>query len=427
MKKFVKWVAYLFFVLLVALFSSWSVWHVMAGGQRFGPGSSKKILAFAQFGSSALHQLNQWIHFESEDGRIIPNIQYKDGFTYYTDPKNLPNVSLLISSFNEKNYNPTIKLVNIKTGKIEWHWEINMGLAINYSNDPDMTKFSIMLRHPLLMPNKTIIVNMGTCLFKLDSLSRLVWINRDSFHHSIEKENDSAIWCPGMISNSALFHFNSNDTLVDNAICKVNSITGKTILKKSVAEVLKENGFGSVLYSTGFENDLIHLNEIQPALQDGKFWKKGDLLISSRHRSVVFLYRPGTNKVLWLQQGPWISQHDCSFLPNDRILIFGNDLLRFNMGGDTLVNGHNNAYIYDFNTRLVSTPFDQLFKSQNVHTRTEGRCSLLSNGDIFIDESNYGRVIIGDSLKPKLVYVQRIDKGHNIKMLNWVRVIENFK
>ena len=144
-------------------------------------------------------------------------------------------------------------------------------------------------------------------------------------------------------------------------------------------------------------------------------------MVSVRNKNTVFLYRPSTNKILWLIDGPWISQHDCSFIDSTRILVFGNDLLRL-PHGDSLLYRHNNAYVFDFKTNKVSTPFTRLFETMKIQTRTEGRCDLLSNGDLFVCETNYGRIIIGDTLKPKMVYVERIDKEH-IKMFNLVRYI----
>ena len=42
----------------------------------------------------------------------------------------------------------------------------------------------------------------------------------------------------------------------------------------------------------------IHLNDIEPVLKDGKFWKKGDLFLSSRSQSAIIHYRPKLNKVV---------------------------------------------------------------------------------------------------------------------------------
>jgi hypothetical protein len=63
-------------------------------------------------------------------------------------------------------------------------------------------------------------------------------------------------------------------------------------------------------------------------------------------------------------------------------------------------------------------------KQLEIKTKTEGRCDLLSNGDLFIDESNNGKLYIINKDSVKMIYTERYDKNH-IKMFNWVRPILN--
>ena len=50
----------------------------------------------------------------------------------------------------------------------------------------------------------------------------------------------------------------------------------------------------------GYLDDGLHLNDIQPALTDSPYWKKGDLFLSLRHKSLILLYRPSTGKIIWM-------------------------------------------------------------------------------------------------------------------------------
>jgi hypothetical protein len=63
-----------------------------------------------------------------------------------------------------------------------------------------------------------------------------------------------------------------------------------------------------------------------------------------------------------------------------------------------------------------------LLKKEKVTTITSGRCDILENGDIFIEETNQGRIIVGDSLNKKIEYVKRLDDKH-ISSLFWSRII----
>ena len=48
--------------------------------------------------------------------------------------------------------------------------------------------------------------------------------------------------------------------------------------------------------------------------------------MSLRNISMVFLYRPSNNKVLWYRQGPWVFQHDVDVIwdlaPHDLAILF---------------------------------------------------------------------------------------------------------
>ena len=82
-------------------------------------------------------------------------------------------------------------------------------------------------------------------------------------------------------------------------------------------EIIIENGLEYLLFSVGdggFDKDPIHLNDIQPVNFDGGFWKKGDVFLSLRHQSMILLYRPSTNEIIWKGTGPFFLQHDVDIL-----------------------------------------------------------------------------------------------------------------
>ena len=72
------------------------------------------------------------------------------------------------------------------------------------------------------------------------------------------------------------------------------------------SKIFIDNGLEYLLFSVGdryFDKDPIHLNDIQPVDFDGEYWKKGDVFLSLRHQSMVLLYRPSTNKIIWKGTG----------------------------------------------------------------------------------------------------------------------------
>ena len=179
-----------------------------------------------------------------------------------------------------------------------------------------------------------------------------------------------------------------------------------------------------LLFSVGdgdFNSDPVHLNDIQPVNFDGDFWKKGDVFLSLRHQSMVLLYRPSTDEIIWKGTGPFFHQHDIDILDDHRISIFNNNSKSF---FDTnVVDGHNEVIIYDFKTENYSLYLKDSLINNDVRTITGGRSEILPNGDLFIEEINYGRILyfnVDGSLRWE--YINRADSG-NVYLLGWSRIL----
>ena len=125
----------------------------------------------------------------------------------------------------------------------------------------------------------------------------------------------------------------------------------------------------------GFTKDPIHLNDIEPVNVDGKYWKKGDVFLSLRHQSMIILYRPSNNKVIWKKAGPFFHQHDVDILDNNRISIFNNNSKDF-VSGD-FVDGVNEVLIYDFRYDSFESLFSKKIEKEDVRTITAGSLKFL--------------------------------------------------
>lgn len=400
--------------------------HVLRGGQKLNK-YKDWILEFAQIPGNAYRFLGDNV---DSDGRYIKNENLNNGFTYYSDKSLINDDFLLISTFEPSKVDSiVIKLVEIRTSKEIYRWGFNEKTFNDVIDISNTTRFL----HPLLLKDKSLIfinwdadfIKTDDWLIKVDSNSRVQWINKNHFHHSIEKEDENTIWTctkseSSLQEKQLLVH--DNLTTFGDAIIKIKIQNNKILFKKTILSIIQENNLNEVLFSGTVEDDLIHLNDVQPALYNTKHWDKGDLLISLRNKSTILLYRPSTNKILWYKTGPWLNQHDCDFYGQSKITLFGNDVVRYS-GGDDFINGTSNQYVFDFETNEVSKPYHKLFTDYQIKTKTEGRSDILTNDDIFVDESNSGRIIIGNKEALKAVYAERIDKK-NIKMFNWVRYIK---
>ena len=139
---------------------------------------------------------------------------------------------------------------------------------------------------------------------------------------------------------------------------------------------------------------------------------------------MVLLYRPSTNKIIWSQIGPWLRQHDVDIIDSNRIGIFGNNVIDAQFGNekDRLIDGYNQQYIYDFSKQITSTPYDNLFSTSNIGTYTGGRSKILESGDIFIEETDRGRILYGNVNGEIWSYSEHI--GHNkCSQFMWSRYI----
>ena len=415
LKKLLKVLVGLYIAFLIFLVSAWAVWHVMSDGPRLPKRVAESILTLAEFPSKTFHLLRS--------GTIDDRKIFNDADQTESGQRNfsLENHFSLLSSTFSQNDSVEIKIVNVSDFKVKKRWSVSEETILrshNYTNQ----NIPIRLFHPLLLHDSSLIFS-SDALFKLNKNNSIAWVNNSRvFHHAIEAQGDSLIWTGSRIYGNKYFNF-GRDTLENDAICAVDIESGRIRSEKSVADILAENGYIYLLQVGKHEPDLIHLNDIQPVENDSKYWGKGDLFISLRHRNTVFLYRPSLNKVIWLKTGPWLTQHDVDVVDDKTIMIFGNDVVRGKYN-DHLVNGHNDIYFYDFEKDSVYRPYTKIMKKLNIATKTQGRCDLLPNGDLFIDESNNGKlyIITPDSLKMK--YVERIDDKH-IKMFNWVRPILN--
>ena len=397
------------------MFGAWAVSYINAGGIKFPPKVSNLIIEYSEF-PSKVYQLSTTLF---KDNRSIYNNNIKDLNIFYNDQSVITSPFLLIPTFSNPD-SLEVKLMSTLNFQVKKRWTIS-GDEILQRREKSRLHYPLTVFHPMLLKDSSLIFSSDV-LFRLDKNNKIQWTNGSrQFHHSIEMEGDSTIWTGSKIEGNKYFNFGI-DTIRNDALCAIDIHTGKIKFEKSVAEILVENGYMYLLQVGKLENDVVHLNDIQPITIDSKYWAKGDLFVSLRHRNTVFLYRPSTNKVLWLKIGPWLAQHDVDVVDAKTIMIFGNDVLRGRK--EYLVNGYNDIYFYDFEKDSVYTPYRQMMKKHSISTKTQGRCDLFPNGDLFIDESNNGKLFVISKDRIKMKYVERID-DKQIKMFNWVRPIFN--
>ena len=382
---------------------------------------------------------------------LIPNSENKsknvEELVYHVDKSEIKAYPDLLISYKDKKFGQKFELIDLQTGNVYKRWEPDNKLLLekgyNIENPLRPAKGSdLHFRHPLLDADSSLVITaeLTSLIAKIDKNSELVWLTNDRrYHHSLEFDHEGDIYVCSRPFLSKKYDFMPNnydyykEILIDDEITKIESNTGKVLFSKSIIEILIENGYERLLISKGqVISDPIHLNDIQPALSNSEYWEIGDLMVSCRNLSTVFLYRPSTNKILWLKEGPWYNQHDVDFLDGNKIVVFGNDVLR----EESVIDGRivqdnlffsdkrpiNDIYVYHFENDSISNPYTQLMKNEDIRTHTAGRSEVLHNGDVFVEETTEGRIIFGDSVNKKIEYVKRIDDEH-IARLFWSRLV----
>tara|TARA_X000000950_G_scaffold111758_1_gene140750 strand:+ start:66 stop:1460 length:1395 start_codon:yes stop_codon:yes gene_type:complete len=348
------------------------------------------------------------------------------------------NSYLLLSRYDGDLQEGLVELIDLTNFKVLHIWNPDIDAFNDLVEQVDEFKYlerdkhnnRSLLIHPKLLQDGYLLFQDVTPLRKIDACSNLVFQNtHDLFHHSIETDIDGNIWVPSHIFPQSLpiekvgRDTKEEDGFYDDVIVKL-SPDGEILFEQSVSQIFIDNGLEYLLFSVGdrlFDVDPIHLNDIQPVNFDGEFWKKEDVFLSLRHQSMILLYRPSTNEIIWKGTGPFFHQHDVDILDSHRISIFNNNSKYF--VDDDVVDGHNEVIIYNFKTNEYSSYLkDSLIKNE-VRTITQGRSEILTNGDLFIEESNYGRTLyFNTDGSLKWTHVNRANDG-NVYRVGWSRIL----
>ncbi len=409
---------------LITLIFGWAVGYIHEGGHLITGQTKNVILAVARFPTMVDVSIKQL----TSPPPLILKDRYPGVNGLKLNEKNYTDSNyLLMSAYDKEAGHSSIKLIRLSDQKILYRWlpDINEIIKVRDHNRPiseASTERNIVFWHPLLLEDGSVIFNTeDRSLIKITKDSKISWSVDGKFHHSQELDSEGNIWASSVVDKNSNYISRFFEEYRDDAIAKI-SPDGKLLYKKSITQILIDNGYRGLLFGIGpMEKDPLHLNDIQPALTSTAHWKKGDLLVSIRNKSTVFLYRPSTNKILWLQTGPWLNQHDVDFVDNKRIAIFGNNIIR-NKNYD-FIDGHNEVYVFDFKTLELKTPYTEFLKAAKVKTMTGGRSEILPNGDVFIEETDFGRILRGNTTKTIWQFVERIDEK-SAAMLGWSRIIQ---
>lgn len=309
-----------------------------------------------------------------------------------------PEGYVLLSHYDGDRARHVVQLVSLADGAVRHEWLPDADALLadaprtsriaEYSNWNTRHYRAI---HPVLADDGALLIkDHQSYLYALDACSKKLWSQYGVLlHHATESDGAGGWWIPGYAEPSAVDRIAPD--FADDALVHLGP-KGEILWQKSLTQILLDHGMEFALFTAGdYQKDPIHLNDIQPVLADGPYWKKGDLFLSFRHMSMIMLYRPATDEIVWRKQGPWLAQHDVDILDDTRIGVFNNNA--YDRGTQARVHGTNEITVYDFATGEISQPWEAALRKADVKTLFEGLFTVLPDGTAMVEEENSGRLL----------------------------------
>ena len=222
-------------------------------------------------------------------------------------------------------------------------------------------------------------------LFKIDFCSKIKWINdKMKFHHMQSIDHEGNMWVGShMNPQSKNVKKYSLKDYNEDGITKINP-DGKILYVKSVNEILIENNFvpKNFAYNSYNQNinNPLHLNDIEPALNNTDYWIRDDLFLSLRNISAIVHFRPSTNKVINYITGPFAKQHDVDIISDKEISIFNNNQFYVD-------NQNSEILIYNFETKKFKKLFNDQLQKENFKAHANGVSQILKDKSLLVEES----------------------------------------
>jgi hypothetical protein len=421
MKKILKTFSLIVIFLFTLSIFGWMVFHISEGDKKFGflTGSVKFMYTFPDLFSQSV-----------EEVKALPETFIKTPEDFKSI-NNLDSDFIVLSTYSDTSDSRSIVLLNLKNDSILYKWTVK---------NPFTEVYRIL--NPLLFPEKSLVYSFDnhTGLRRIDSLTNFIWKQDSIFaHHSMTLDSNGDIWICSfepVYYATGLYKLEGRSVFyIDNAITKVDAETGRILFHKSITNILTENNLSNYILKSANVLDPLHINDVEPALKSTKYYKEGDLFISAKNSSFIMHYRPSTNKVMNIIEGPFASQHDVDFLNDNSLVIFNNnfypvwsngtkpppkDSSRLVIAGDY----YSNIVRYDFGNNSFSFIGDSVFRANKIFTGTEGLMEFVDPSTYFVEEQNTGLIWIikDDKVLYKNVLKSQHEGYHHLP--NWIRLIK---
>jgi hypothetical protein len=410
------------FLFILSLFG-WTVYQILTENKRFGflTEPIKFMYTFPDLFKQSVEEVKTLPKtFIRTDEKFKPINKLKKDF-------------IVLTSYTDTNKSRSVVLMNLKNDSILKKWTFE-----------DRKDEVLRIVNPILHPDGSLIYNYYLTrypgLHKVDSSGNIIWKNDSLFlHHGMNLNKDGDIWACTMIPGwKATGKYILDDRVVffnDQTITKYDHENGEIIFHKSITEILKENNLANYILKSTEVNDPIHLNDVQPALTTTRFFQEDDVFISLRNIHMILHYRPSTNELINILEGPFINQHDVDILNDSTLAIFNNNtFVGIHRKGraphddkERPVNAgkfYANIVSYNFKNDSFSFIGEDVFRENTIYTNSEGLMEFIAPGTYFVEEQNSGLlwIIRDDEVIYKNVLKSQHEGYHHLP--NWTRIIK---
>lgn len=330
---------------------------------------------------------------------FIPTIA-QNTVTAFVPEKIAPGLTKIVSV--EGNFGLAVKILDGK-GNIIQQWDIEWH-DIWPENPSHLTEDEIPKSRPgthihgaEILKNGDLVFNFEhLALVRIDPCGNVVWRLPFRTHHSIFVDESENLWVSAQLNhNHALSRYPFiKPPFIEPIILKI-SPDGHILKQKSVFDLLIANGHESALYATSIDNempivtgDTLHLNDVEvfpSSLNSGTF-SPGDIMISLRNINTIMVF-DSEWQLKYRLTGEFIRQHDPDFIDGNTISVFDNRNIS-PLGNDS----KSRILVYSSDTGASRIAFEGT-KQTPFFTNIMGKHQWLSNGNLLLSESRYGRAL----------------------------------
>lgn len=351
------------------------------------------------------------------------------GWSFPSGPMTGPQGYLLLSRVDGDGGGNIIELLSMPEMSVQYRWNADHSAMLEmighhspFSDAGSLGAAYFRDIHPWLLDDGDLIVkDHFSPAFRVDPCGDPVWvIDSHTFHHSTEADAEGNLWIASVAEEHSLPRL--RHSFLEDELVKI-SPEGKVLYSQSVVQILMRNGYANWLFASDMYNDdPTHLNDIEPVLEDGPYWKKGDVFVSLRNVSAIMLFRPATGELVWLKRGPWMSQHDVDILDDHRISVYDNRAQDLGTSGPHVPES-SRILVYDFATNEVTSRLDEFMSANEMTTEAAGLYTALPDGSAVIEDATDARLLIARPDGSVAAEFVNRDEHGEVAMLGWSRFI----